>query len=119
MIDALKSIHPPGRDDDEGRFRPYGGSKNWVGKAEDTGEEDAGRWEIIAVAKVPTDFVGVEAECMASGVKTVFEPPFWRGQQYHGLAMRHHSKGAFVAFVQGFPGEYTLTKTALTELVVP
>ncbi len=51
LIDALKSIHPPDRGDGEGRFRPYGGSPNWVGKADDSGEEDAGRWEIIAAAR--------------------------------------------------------------------
>ena len=118
MIDALKSIHPPGRGDDEGRFRPYGGSNSWVSKAEDTGEEDAGRWEIIAVAHVPADFVGVEAECVVAGVKTEYEPPYWRGQPYHGLAMRHRSKESFVAFARGFPDEYTLTKAAITDLCV-
>ena len=50
LIGALKSIHPPDRDQEEGRFHPYGGSQNSKSKAEDTGEEDAGRWEIIAVA---------------------------------------------------------------------
>jgi hypothetical protein len=39
LIDTLKSIHPSGREDDEGRLRPYGGSQNWVGKADDDGEE--------------------------------------------------------------------------------
>ena len=69
LIDALKSIHPPGRDEEEDRFHPYGGSQNWVGRAEGTGEEDAGRWEIIAVAQGPTDFVAVEAECVVSEVE--------------------------------------------------
>ena len=114
LIDALKSIHPPGRDDREGRFRPYGGSQNWVGKAEDNGEEDAERWEIIAVAQGPTDFVGVEAECVVSGVDTEYQPPFWRGQPHHGLAMRHRSKEAFVVFAQGFPEQYTLTNAGMT-----
>ena len=118
LIDALKSIRPPGRDGAEGRFRPYGGSQNWVGKGEDTGEEDAGLWEIIAVAQGPTDFVGVEAECVVSGVKTEYEPPYWRGQPYHGLAMCHGSKESFVAFAQGLPDQYTLTKAALAELAV-
>ena len=43
LIDALKSISPPCRDEKGGRFRPYGGSRNWVGNVGDTGEEDAGR----------------------------------------------------------------------------
>ena len=113
LIDALTSIDPPGRDDEEGRFHPYGGSQNWKTKAEDTGEEDAGRWEIIAVAQGPTDFVGVEAECVVAGVPTEFSPPYRRGQPYHGLAMRHHSKESFVAFAQGFPDQYTLTKAGM------
>ena len=113
LIDALKSIHPPDRQDDEGRFHPYGGSQNWNSKAEDTGEEDSGRWEIIAVAQGPTDFVGVEAECVVSGVKTEFVPPYWRGQPYQGLSMHHQSKESFVAFVQGFPDQYTLTKAGV------
>jgi len=114
LIDALKSIHPPGRDEGEGRFHPYGGSQNWVGKAEDTGEGDAGRWEIIAVANGPTDFVAVEAECVVSGVHTEFQAPFWRAQPYQGLAMRHSSKESFVAFAEGFPDQYTLTKAGMT-----
>ena len=114
LIDALKSIHPPDREDGGGRFRPYGGSQNWVGKAEHAGEEDVGRWEIIAVAQRPTDFIGVEAECVVSGVATEFQPPYWRGQLYRGLAMRHASKDAFVDFAQRFPEQYTLTRAALT-----
>ena len=114
LIGALKSIHPPDRNEGEGRFRPYGGSKNWVRKAEDTGEDDAGRWEIIAVAQGPTDFVGVEVECVVSNVATEFEPPYWRGQPYHGLVMHHRSRETFVAFDQGFPDKYTLTKAALS-----
>ena len=114
LIDALKSIDPPDRDEGEGRFHPYGGSQNWKVKAEDTGEEDAGRWEIIAVANGPTDFVGVGAECVVSGVHTEFQAPFWRAQPYHGLEMRHRSKESFVAFAEGFPNQYTLTKAGMS-----
>ena len=85
LTDALKSISPPGRDEEGGRFRPYGGSRNWVGNVGDTGEEDAGRWEIIAIAQGPTDFIGIEAECVVAGVATEYILPFWRGQ----LMKRH------------------------------
>jgi hypothetical protein len=115
LIDALKSIHPPGRDEEEGRFRPYGGSQNWVGNAEDAGEEDAGRWETIAVAQGPTDFLNLEAECVASGVVTEYQSAYWRGQPYHGLAMRHPNKEAFVAFARSFSDQYALTRAALTD----
>ena len=114
LIHALKSIHPPDRGEGEGRFCPVGGSVNWTSKVDDTGQEDAGRWEIIAVAQGPTDFVRVEAECVVSGVKTEYEPPYWRGQPYHGLAMRHRSKESFVAFAEGLPYQYTLTKAGMT-----
>ena len=80
------------------------------------GEEDAGRWEIIAVAQGPTDFVGVEAECVVAGVATEYKTPYWRGQTYQGLEMRHPVKERFVAFAQGFPDQYMLTKAALIEV---
>lgn len=113
LIDALKSISPPRRDESEGRFRPYGGSQNWKGNAGGTGEEDASRWEVIATSQGPTDFIGIEAECVVAGVDTEYVPPFWRSQSNHGLAMRHISKESFVAFAQRFPENYTLTKSAL------
>ena len=113
LIDALKAIHPPEPGEGGARFRPYGGSKNWVGKAEETGEGDAGKWEIVAVANGPTDFVGIEAECVVAGVATEFTRPFLRGQPYQGLSMRQRSKEAFVAFAARFPEQYTLTKAAL------
>ena len=103
LIDALNSIHPPERDEREGRFRPYGGSKNWVGKAEDTGEEDADRWEIIAVANKATDFGGLEVECVVAGVKKESQHSFWSAQPYEGLAMRHGSKAAAVTLASLFP----------------
>jgi hypothetical protein len=113
LVDALKSIIPPDLDEHRGRFRPYGGSDNWKSRADDTGEEDAGRWEIIAVSQGPTDFVGIEAECVIAGVETGYQLSFWRGQPYHGLAMRHASKEAFIAFVQSLPEQYTLTRAAM------
>jgi hypothetical protein len=115
LVDALKSIHPPGRQEGEGRFRPCDGSDNWVGKAEDTGEEDEKRWETIAVSQEPTDFAGLEAECVVSGVATEYRPAYWRGQPYHGLAMRHPSKEAFIDFARRFPDQYVLTKVALSD----
>ena len=51
---------------------------------------------------------------MVAGVATEYVLPFWRGQPYHGLAMRHLSKEALVAFAQSFPDQYTLTKAAMT-----
>ncbi len=57
----------------------------------------------------------IESLCVVSGVNTEYQPPFWRGQPYHGLAMRHRSKKAFVVFAQGFPEQYTLTKAEMTD----
>ena len=117
LVSALKSIHPPEQGEGEGRFCPVLGSDNWIGKTDDTGEDDAGRWEIIAVAHGPTDFVGIEAECVVAGVKTEYERSYWRSQPYQGLAMHHSSRAAFVAFAQGFPEQYALTKAVLAVAV--
>ena len=57
--------------------------------------------------------MGVEAECVVAGVDTEYQRPFWRGQPYHGLAMRHSSKESFVAFAEGFPEQYTLTRAGM------
>ena len=43
-----------------------------------------------------------------------FQAPFWRAQPYRGLAMRHNSKESFVAFTEGFPEQYTLTKAGMS-----
>ena len=83
------------------------------------GKTLAGRWEVIAVAQGPTDFVGVEAECVVSGVDTEYLSPYWRSQPCHGLAMRHCSKAAFVSFAQSLPDQYKLTKAALAALPSP
>jgi hypothetical protein len=114
LIGALNSIAPPARDEDEGRFRPYGGSQNWVGRADDTGEEDQNRWEVIAVAQGPTDFICLEAECVGSGIATRFTPPYWRAQPFEGLAMCFSSKEELIAFAKELP-EYILTKGAVVD----
>jgi hypothetical protein len=84
LVDALRAIHPPGREE-EGRFRPYGGSDNWTKKAESTGEEDQDVCHVLAVSDAPTDFVRLEAECRVSGVDDRPVHPYWRGQYEDGL----------------------------------
>ena len=59
--------------------------------------------------------MGLEAECVVAGIATEFERPYWRGQSYEGLSMRHASKESFVAFAAGFPEQYTLTRAARAE----
>lgn len=86
LVDCLKSIAPPDKAS-EGRFRPYGGSKNWTMKAESTGEEDQDICDVIAVSSRPTDFVQLEAECIASGIRYRSTRPYWRGQVGSGLEM--------------------------------
>jgi hypothetical protein len=87
LVDALKAIHPPGKEE-PGRFRPYGGSDNWASKVEGTGEEDKDKWQITAVSDSPADFVQVEAECIAAGVRYEYTKPYWRSQIGSGLEMR-------------------------------
>jgi len=54
----------------------------------------------------------VVAKCVISGVPTEYQAPFWRGQPYLGLEMRHPTRDAMVEFAESFPEEYTLTKAA-------
>jgi hypothetical protein len=87
LIDALKAIHPPGKEE-PGRFRPYGGSDNWTARVEGTGEEDRDKWQIVAASDKPADFVQVEAECVAAGIRYEYTKPYWRQQIGTGLEMK-------------------------------
>jgi hypothetical protein len=84
LVGALKGIHPPG-EEDEGRFRPYGGSTNWTAKVEGTGEPDRDKWQIVAVSDSPADFVQFEAEAIAAGIHYKYTKPYWRQQIGMGL----------------------------------
>jgi len=93
LVGALKAIHPPGKEE-PGRFRPYGGSDSWTSRVEGTGEQDKGKWDIIAVSDSPTDFVQFEAECIVSNIPHEATKPYWRAQVGDGLEMRMPFKGA-------------------------
>lgn len=84
LVAALKAIHPP-RDEEPGRFRPYGGSTNWTARVEGTGERDRDRWNVVAVSDSPADYVQVEAECVASGIHYEYTKQYWRQQIGMGL----------------------------------
>jgi hypothetical protein len=87
LVDCLKSITPL-EQAAPGRCRPYGGSKNWTMKAEGTGEEDKDICDVIAISNSPTDFVQLEAECIASGISYWSTQPYWRGQVGQGLELK-------------------------------
>ena len=87
LVDALRAIHPPDKEE-RGRFRPYGGSDNWASGVEGTGEEDKDKWQIVAVSDGPADFVQVEAECIAAGIRYEYTKPYWRQQIGPGLEIR-------------------------------
>jgi hypothetical protein len=89
LVDALKAIHPPAeREEGAGRFRPYGGSKNWTSRVEGTGEKDRDKWQIVAVSNSSADYVQAEAECVASGIPYEYSRPYWRQQIGLGLEMQ-------------------------------
>jgi hypothetical protein len=94
LVDALRAIHPPGRKEELGRFRPYGGSDNWTKRAETTGEEDQDICELLAVSASPTDFVQLEAECRVSGAEDRPIRPYWRGQFQDGLETNFGTEAA-------------------------
>ena len=87
LVDALRAIRPPGKEE-PGRFRPYGGSDNWVAKADSTGEEDKNRWEIIAHRPGRVDYTEVEIECISEGISYETVPSYWRAQAGPGIKMR-------------------------------
>ena len=78
---ALQGISPPGPNQ-VGRFRPYGGSKNWVSNAAKSGEENAGRWEIIADTMDGTKWLEVQAGLITRGIETELVAPFWPRSQW-------------------------------------
>ena len=82
LVDALKAISPPGRDEDVPRFRPYGGSRGWAGGAMAPVEDDAGRWHVIAQSDSPTDWIQVEAELAASGIRYEQVEEYWQRSQW-------------------------------------
>jgi hypothetical protein len=113
LIDTLKAIHPPAAEE-AGRFRPYGGSDNWTSRVEGTGEQDQDKWEIVAVSNAPADFVQVEAECVAAGIKYEMTSPYWRVQAGSGLEMQIPAQEA----IQLFSGlGYSLTRQGLAVLL--
>jgi hypothetical protein len=113
LIDALNAIHPPDAEE-AGRFRPYGGSDNWTSRVESTGETDQDKWEIVAVSNAPADFVRVEAECIAAGIKYEVAWPYWRVQVGSGLEMRMPAHEALELFSEL---GYSLTRQGLALLL--
>ena len=82
LVAALNAIAPPGRDEDVARFRPIGGSRGWYGGAMNPVEDDAGRWHVIAQADSPTDWIQVEAELIASGIRYEQVDEYWQRSQW-------------------------------------
>jgi hypothetical protein len=86
LVDGLRAIHPPRcGEETDGRFRPYGGSSNWISRVDGTGEKDRDKWQIVAVSDAPADYVQAEAECVAVGIPYEYARPYWRQQIGLGL----------------------------------
>jgi hypothetical protein len=86
LVDGLRAIHPPRRGEEtDGRFRPYGGSSNWISRVDGTGEKDREKWQIVAVSDAPADYVQAEAECVAADIPYEYARPYWRQQIGLGL----------------------------------
>lgn len=82
LVDGLKGIAPPSRDEDVRRFRPYGGSRGWAGGAIAPLEEDANRWHVIAQSDTGADWNQLEAEPRASGIWYEEVGEFWKRSQW-------------------------------------
>ena len=83
LANALAGISPPGTDQ-PGRFRPYGGSDNWVAKADTPEEQDAGRWETIGTSMGATSWLDVQATCIEEGLEYELVPKYWPRSQWGG-----------------------------------
>ena len=79
---ALNGIDPPGREEDVERFRPYGGSRGWVGGAMAPIEDDAGKWHVIAQSETGIDWNQLEAELIAENVWYEQVSEFWKRSQW-------------------------------------
>lgn len=112
LIGSLNSIRNPSQDE-PGRFRPYGGSRNWTNLADSTGEEDQGIWEVIAVGPQSPDHLQLEAECIAEGLQYEFVDPYWRSQLGLGFKISNISKELAVELC--LSQHLVLTKGALIE----
>ena len=102
LVDVLKGISPPGRDEDKerDRFRPLGGSRGWYGGAMKSPEEDAGHWHVIAKSVSPTDWIQVEAELVASGIRYQQVDPYWkRSQSGPGIVADYATEESALDFV--------------------
>ncbi len=82
LVDALKSIAPPARGKDIPRFRPFGGSRGWAGGAMKPVEENKDRWHVIAQSGSPTDWIQIEAELVASGIRYEQVEEYWQRSQW-------------------------------------
>ncbi len=82
LVDGLKGIAPPSRDEDVRRFRPYRGSRGWAGGAMARLEEDANRWHVIAQSDTGADWNQLEAELRASGIWYEEVGEFWKRSQW-------------------------------------
>jgi len=81
LVGALHGI-APSQNGEVARFRPYSGSKGWAGNAMKPPEEDQDKWHVIAQAELPTDWVQVEAELIASGIYYEQVPEYWKRSQW-------------------------------------
>ena len=87
LVDALQAITPPPPSDDSSRFRPYGGSENWVSAAADLEEEDKENWDILVTRTSATDFVQIEAECVVGRITYAYVREYWRSQHGSDLVL--------------------------------
>lgn len=98
LVQALNAIEP---DDAGQRFRPYGGSRGWTSAAMAPVESDGNSWELIGKSDTRTDYIQIEAEAVASGIKCEYTSTYWRGQWGNGLLLDFPTVDLAQAFVHG------------------
>jgi hypothetical protein len=79
LTDAVKGIRVPREVPTDGRFRPTRSSQALTKAIDEApADEDAGKYELVAMKRGPTDFVGVEADLRESGTPFEYIAPVYR-----------------------------------------
>ena len=68
FVEALGCIAPPDRGSEAGRFRPYGGSREWTNGAMNPVEENRGKWQVVFKMDEAVDWDETEASLRDAGI---------------------------------------------------
>jgi hypothetical protein len=112
LVDALKGIRVPDDVAKGTRFRPIRGSHALTKGCDAPVDEDKGRYQVVAVSDVATDWDLIEAELRSAGRLYEEVDPVYRAQHRQGLKFSAGSLKDVQDWVLGLGGTYRLRKQA-------